>query len=222
MEPSQAADFQYVSPLLLLLGLVVWIAVASFIYRKSLTPVYPTPYPEAFSGGMVLVGIFLFMRLIGSVSELAKSEIWGENYWEQIEASIQSMPELVVPIYSMIFFMVLLQTLSFAGTVFCIFLYYRKRDIFPRVITGMFIAVEGLGLIVILLSLMWADFSEIFTDKEIIRVIYSWGIMGLVAWYVLKSDQSKVTFVLPHPSLVDHEANTISFDFEEEAEKREP
>ncbi|WP_298711695.1 DUF2569 family protein [Chitinophaga sp.] len=221
MEPSQASEVEYLSSLLLLLAMAGWVAAALFIYRKSLAPVYPTPYPQLFSGGTVLVGIFLFMRLIGSLSELIKSEIWGDNYWEQIKTTTESVPGLAIPLYAMLFFMVVLQTLSFAGTVFCIVLYYRKRDIFPRVLTGMFIAVEGLGVIVILLSLMWADYSEILTDRDLIRIFYSWGIMGLAAWYVLKSEKAKATFVLPHHSLVDHKANTITFDFEEE-EKREP
>lgn len=217
----EETGLSYLSPLLVVGMLAGWVLAAAYIFRKSLTPVYPTPFPEYFTGGMVFVGIFLFLRLIGSVRELAKSEIWMDNYWMQLAANIENRPELHIPIYTMIIVLTLMHTLALAGSIFCIFLYYRKRDIFPRVLTGMFIVLEGLGVIVLLLSMMWTDYSDILTSTEYIRILFSWGLMALVAWYVLTSEKSKVTFVLPHPSLVNHEANTITFDFEEQ-EKREP
>lgn len=205
MLQIQFSGINLYSLILLLLCVAVCACLAWYAYSKSLPPVYPTQRPEPIGGGMVLIGIFLTIRFFAYSREIVIADIWMEEYWNLVAVNLEALDSKKYVAYLIIFATFLMLSIALVGIIFVLFLFFRKRDIFPRALTVFFIATEGLALMIVIISNILFETGETLTMTDYRTFISAWFFAGLAIWYVNTSERAKITFVLPHPSLVNYD-----------------
>ncbi len=184
---------------LFLLSTIIFGGLAWYINRQSLPAVYPTPRPQPIGGWLILVALFIALRVYGYSKELYESAMWTRTSWETIYHEGRIIGVVVMALF------VLVLMYGLIGSLFLLWLFFKKRDIFPRAITNIYITVELACLMFITFAQLIFTWMDYFTNERIVHLCLAAVWLGLIFWYVNYSGRAKRTFVLPHSSLVNHD-----------------
>ncbi|WP_207420132.1 DUF3857 domain-containing protein [Desertivirga brevis] len=164
----------------------------------------PEYEPAGIGGWLIFLAFSLLATVIRPLYFVISQEYFSSNLWAAYDGR-----QMVTAFKILLVFEVAGNILLSLGAAFCLFLMYKKRDIFPKV-TG---AVLGFSLIFALADTFLASvFLNIkdTTDANTVR-----GIIGSFVWiaYLSRSSRVKETFIIPYPEEY--------FEVQEEVEKKD-
>ncbi|WP_423737027.1 DUF2569 family protein [Chitinophaga caseinilytica] len=196
-----------ISALLIASAFVVFGLIVLRLNNTSLPPVYPTPRPIAIGGWLIVIAVLVIISLCSSFFKLFDLSIWVEGFWTVYFQDPESYLTLSLQVLDALNIVFIL-TFGF----FSIILFFKRRDIAPKVMNYYIIISTAVSCIISLTAIL-AELSAIPFDGlparlfmvQILAIIIVILITSLIVRYLRNSTRSKETFVLPHPSLVDHE-----------------
>ncbi len=103
------------------------------LYNHSLPVVYPTPRPIPIGGWLIVIAVLEVLSVFSYMVQIFQLDIWQEGFWTYV--SVGEAPQYYYLILTLNFFFTLNAVFTFCGAAFSIFLLYKQRDIFPKVLT---------------------------------------------------------------------------------------
>lgn len=168
------------------------------INNYSLPLVYPTPRPLQVGGWLIVIAILQGLAVISYFFELFNLGIWNDTFW--------ALPAYGPMEFARSLLYALLVVFTLCGAAFSLFLLIKRRDIFPKVLTYYSVISTGIYIIdMIIKRLTSPPRLEFIVIAEWTGIAINLLITILIIRYVNRSVRAQETFVLPHPSLVDHE-----------------
>lgn len=210
-----AGGLSLMSVMITLISLALFVVAAVYFYRLSLPPQYPTPIPWAISGGLIFIALVLAVRQLTSLWSLSRIDVWGADFWENLNMQLDGGQLLLVKAFVTI--KIVFNIFLITGSGFLLVLFFKTRDIFPRTFTIVLVTQE----VFLLLDRLATNFlfdpqPGSGMGQHLIPQILRWGVVSLMIWYVTASERSKKTFVLPHHDLINEEDPDFLADLEEE------
>ncbi len=213
-----AAGLNLISSLITLVSFAAFAIVAFYVFRLSLPPKYPTDVPWKISGGMIIIALILFIRLVMIIYSLYVMDVWGPDFWGSLGSRFEESQVWVLKV--VIVLEIVLNTFLITATGFMILLFFKTRDIFPTVFMivlisqEIFVLADEAGV-----SLLFGQLNAQSITAMMPKCIGRWLVVGLMIWYVRGSNRSVHTFVLPHSSLIHEDDADFLLDLEEESKK---
>lgn len=174
------------------------------IVNHSLPVVYPTPRPLRIGGWLIVIAILEIFAVLAYLFELFALQIWKNDFW--LFVPISFAPKGYYLSLSLEISYALLVVFTFCGALLSLYLLFKRRDIFPRVLTYYSI-ISCIAYTVIMVFRSWnaPEKLAVLVSVEYSSLFINLLITGLIIRYVNRSVRAKETFVLPHPSLVDYD-----------------
>ncbi|WP_126248439.1 DUF2569 family protein [Chitinophaga rhizosphaerae] len=196
-----------ISALLIASAFIVFGLLILRLNNTSLPPVYPTPMPIAIGGWLIVIAVLVCLSLISSFFALFELSIWMDGFWTVYFQNPESYLTLSLQV---LFALNVVFILTFGF--YSIILFFKRRDITPKVMTY-YIVISTAVNCFIKLSTILAALSAIPFDGlparlfmiQLLGIVIVILLTMLTINYLRNATRSKETFVLPHPSLVDHE-----------------
>lgn len=202
-----------VSALLVAAAFIIFGMIIIRLNNTSLPPVYPTPLPLQLGGWLIVIAVLFGIGLIFSFFGLFSLKIWEDDFW------VFDPNDYAPPFYylnmalNVLIALDVVFGLTFGG--FCLYLFIKRRDITPRVVTY-FLVISIIINVITVAGIVTTYIPGLpdglprnlqlrFLMIQLLLLVISILITSLIVRYMNSSVRSKETFVLPHPSLVDHE-----------------
>lgn len=167
-------------------------------YKKSILPVQQPLHPGEINGWLALLAIGICIRPLMLLVDFFKTPVLKNSLWQNLDQVKNATGNTSL--------LQLLLIIELAGNVFFItysillvFLFFKKRDIFPRsmvyyfILNFVFLLADHIAFYYIYQSSSW--------DPEATKSLIQLFVAGAV-WspYLLRSEQVKETFIMPHDS----------------------
>ncbi len=155
-------------------------------------------------GWLIFFGLGLVVALLRTLIEFFNIGFFNSGLWSAYDTFGVSQGILFRAIAG---FELILSLITISLLVFCIYLFFKKRDIFPKVALSL-LAVLFLGPLIDLMLVKWSGlvFSEESEDYlELIRPISFSLIWGS---YLLKSERVRDTFVTKYNNQYQYDSET--------------
>lgn len=182
-----------------IVSVVLSIICASAINKSSYLTGVAMPEPRPIGGGMILVGILLVIRVASLLVTFFLAGYWDDGFWGNVAYNYGSASEydaLATFIYCEVFY----AGINHVGTVFATYLFFKQRDIFPKVATWLFIAASITWMLDVGVG------NWLMNDK--VEPVWLIGFAGgqvllcILLYYINFSERAVETFTVPHHSLI--------------------
>ncbi len=193
---NEMADFSF-SWLSLFCSIIV-LAACFFIFRtfnkEQSINLEVIKTEQKIGGWLWVLGVGLIFTLIGNIVNIIFKGFYNSSYWKSVaDVSGQDLRALIC-------IDELLSFITLAFLVFIIYLFFKKRDIFPKMFIR-YILTSFIGDIILGLSYSLYSLPASFSEKtsELGRALISITFYGII-WitYLLKSSRVKATFIKPY------------------------
>jgi hypothetical protein len=196
--PVQPGSSNWLAIGLALIVAAVCAMEARRFYRRSHHPIHARLISHPINGWLVFIAIFTFLRPLILSFQFFGAGFFDNNTWQALGRLPNTTNNLSV--LQLIFCVEVMGNVFFlVYSVLLVFLFYKKRDSFP-IATVYFLLVN---LVFVFADTMVAHFihKQMAFDEGTLKDLLQAFIAGAI-WtpYLLRSEQVKETFIMPHDS----------------------